>query len=88
MNRLLGTAGLIFMLLLAADTAWADSMRCDGHVIQGGGLDGPTQYEVLQKCGEPTYSQGDRWVYQREGEPTYILIFDANGVLAEVQEQR
>jgi hypothetical protein len=59
-----------------ASAASGGSIRCGGHLLTGEDRRGPTQYEVLKKCGEPTVRQSSIWIYDRPGRPKKILYFD------------
>ena len=51
--------------LLTTQTASAGSMKCGVHIIDEGGRTGPGMYEILKKCGEPTFREGRTWVYEK-----------------------
>ena len=70
--------------LLASQSAFAGSITCGVHKIQDAQRSGPGTYEVLKKCGEPTFRQGNTWVYERSG-VTYILVFRDNGALSTIR---
>jgi hypothetical protein len=53
--------------LSAVQSAQAASLNCGVHVIQEGELNSPTKYEVLKKCGEPKYREGNSWIYSKGG---------------------
>ncbi len=69
--------------LFTNQSAYAGSMNCGVHRIQDGGRVGPGMYEVLKKCGEPTFRQGNSWVYEKSGN-RYILVFKDSGVLSSI----
>jgi len=69
--------------LFANQSAFAGSMRCGVHSIQDSGRVGSGKYEVLKKCGEPTFRQGNSWVYKKSGN-SYILKFNDNGFLISI----
>jgi hypothetical protein len=73
-------AGLVF-----STQASASSVRCGVHLIQGGGRHGPTQFEVLRKCGEPRERRGNNWYYRMNGRK-FELRFDGNGILNTVKQ--
>lgn len=60
------------------------SLRCGPHLIQGGGRNGPSDFEVLRKCGEPSERMGHRWLY-RQGATKWELSFNGNGILLTVR---
>ncbi len=73
--------------LLHAPQVQAASFRCGNHLVLGGGRHGPTQYEVLRKCGEPTERRFSTWIYTRRG-TDWELNFSANGILRTVRQIR
>ncbi len=77
---------LVSTPVLAADL---DSFRCDGGIVHLGDPD----YELLNKCGQPSVREGYEgviWVYDRgpnqfnvrfyvqQGDVTYIQLMDTN----------
>jgi len=81
MKSLILTMSCTFALSIFTIPASADTMICGSHIIKDGQRSGPTKYEVLKKCGEPNEQGWDRWIYDKPGQPTYILKFNANGIL-------
>ena len=75
---------LTFVVL--SPVASASSMRCGSHLIQDGQRNGPTKYEVLKKCGQPSEQGWDTWIYERPGAPSYSLKFNASGNLATIRK--
>lgn len=80
---------LSFLLLFIGGHAFADdlndesSLRCESHIIDVG----TAQYEVKQKCGEPSgvEENGDLWVYNfGPGRFVYYLTF-LEGKLIRIQ---
>jgi hypothetical protein len=61
----------------------ASSFRCGVHLVQGGGRHGPSDFEVLRKCGEPSERRGHSWIYRRDNHK-WELRFSANGLLQRV----
>ena len=54
------------------------SMRCGGDIVNVG----DPEFVVLQKCGPPTYKQGDQWIYDRgPGSFLKIVVFGLGRVL-------
>ena len=81
-HRSLKKLVLTIVILLGGDLtaapAYAATMRC-GALLVGVG---DTEYEVLQKCGPPTYKQGDEWIYDRgPGSFLKIVVFGLGKVL-------
>lgn len=70
--------------LFTNQSAFAGSMSCGVHRIQDGGRVGPGKYEVLKKCGEPTFRQGNSWVYEKSGN-RHILVFNDSGALNSIK---
>lgn len=66
------------LLLFAIQTASAGSIQCGQSYIQDGERRPAGKYEVLKKCGEPTYRQGNVWIYERGG-TTKTITFDDSG---------
>ena len=66
------------LLLFAIQTASAGSIQCGQSYIQDGERRPPGKYEVLKKCGEPTYRQGNVWIYESGG-TTKTITFDDSG---------
>ncbi len=82
---LMGTV-LVALTLLAWQPLGAGSMRCGVHVVQDGGRSGPGKYEVLKKCGEPAFRQGNTWVYDSGGNLRKVLHFNDSGLLTRIQD--
>lgn len=61
-------------------------MKCGIHIIHDGGRYRPSKYEVLKKCGEPRFRQGNTWVYNTRRGTSRMLKFNHNGYLASMQE--
>lgn len=75
-------------LVLAAgfsQSANASSMRCGTHIISSGQANSPGQYEVLKRCGEPDYRQGNTWIYERSSSVTKQIRFDRDGRIIEIR---
>ena len=78
---------IVAALLLATGsmgTAVADdSMSCGTHIISSGQDDSPGMYEVLKRCGEPTYRQGNTWIYKKSG-LEHRIRFDTDGNILDI----
>jgi hypothetical protein len=75
------------MLLLAMgfmESATAGSMSCGTHVISSGQGNSPGQYEVLKRCGEPTFRQGNTWIYERSSSVARKIRFDSQGNILDI----
>ncbi len=64
--------------------ASAGSMRCGTHIISSGQGNSPGQYEVLKRCGEPTFRQGNTWVYEMSSSVSRKIRFDNNGKILDI----
>jgi len=77
-RRMLLLAALILGALCHARPASAASMRCGEDIVNVG----DPEFVVLQKCGPPTYKQGDQWIYDRgAGSFLKIVVFGLGKVL-------
>jgi hypothetical protein len=65
------------LLLMAATSAIADSMECNGNLVSSG----DSQSTVLENCGEPTSRNGDQWTYQVDGSLSKTVTFGGGVVL-------
>ena len=72
---------------LMFQSVYAGSMRCGSHIISDGGRSGPGTYEVLKRCGDPTFREGNSWVYER-GKKRYVIIFKGDGSISSVKGVR
>ena len=70
--------------ILVLQSVYAGSIRCGSHLISDGGRHGPGTYEVLKRCGEPTFRQGNTWVYEK-GKKRYVIIFDVRGQILSIE---
>ena len=84
MNKKFYLSVVVLASLLLSQLSVPGSIRCGNHVISDGGRNGPTQYEVLKKCGDPKYKDSLRWVYNKSG-AEYVLRFSSNGILVDVK---
>jgi hypothetical protein len=74
---LLGTSSL-------QPAAASGSMRCGTHIISSGQGNSPGQYEVLKRCGEPDFRQGDTWVYKKSSSVAGKIRFDRDGNIVSI----
>ncbi len=80
--RLLTIGAISFLLVVTAATVFAAGMRCGGKLV----AIGDTEYQVLRKCGEPSYKAANRWIYDR-GAGRFIKILKfGNGKLLFIEE--
>ncbi len=70
--------------MLMVQSVYAGSMKCGQHIISDGGRTGPGTYEVLKRCGEPTFRQGNTWVYERGEKRRVAVIFKDNGEISSI----
>ena len=84
-RTLVGIASLA-TLSLAWQPLSAGTIRCSGTIIQDGGRSGPGKYEVLKKCGEPAFRQGNTWVYERGGGRRKVVRFNDAGLLISIRD--
>ena len=81
----LAAQSVLMLILIAAQGASAGTLRCGVHLISDGGHYPPGKYEILKKCGEPTYREGNIWYYERSDRlSTRRLEFDRRGLLARI----
>lgn len=85
-KRTLGGIASAALMLFAWQPLSAGSMRCGGTIIQDGGRSGPGKYEVLKKCGEPAFRQGNTWVYESGGGRRKVFIFNDSGILNSIRD--
>ena len=71
--------------LLAIQPVSAGSMKCGVHIVEDGGRTGPGMYEVLKRCGEPTFREGRTWIYERGNKKRYIVVFKDSGDLSSIR---
>ena len=70
--------------MLMVQSVYAGSMKCGQHIISDGGRTGPGTYEVLKRCGEPTFRQGNTWVYERGEKRRVAVVFKDNGEISSI----
>ena len=68
---------------IVAAPSLAQEMRCGNHLIAGDQIHPLLKEQVLEKCGEPTSKDYNRWFYQQQGK---ILVFNDNGELDHIQD--
>ena len=77
--------GVLLLAMGFMEPATAASMRCGTHVISWGqGSSSPGQYEVLKRCGEPTFRQGNTWIYEKSSSVSRKIRFDNNGNILDI----
>ena len=85
MTKTFKFSGAVLLLALAfVEPAAAGSMSCGTHIISSGQGNSPGQYEVLKRCGEPTYRQGNTWIYEKSSSVSNKIRFDSNGMILDI----
>ena len=77
--------GAALLLACFMQPVSASSMRCGTHIISSGQGSSPGQYEVLKRCGEPTFRQGNTWIYELSSSVSRQIRFDNNGNILEIR---
>ena len=74
------------LLAATGSLAAADTMECYNGIIDSAASNPPDKQVVQRRCGEPREKrdQGNQWVYHKRPF-TYVLRFDENGVLIDIQ---
>ncbi len=90
MNKkwVLGGIASAVSILLAGQALGGGSMQCGVHLIHVGGRHNPSKYEILKKCGEPTFREGNTWVYDSGRGAARIVRFNRGGFVVNIQEGR
>lgn len=84
MSKLIVASVFLLSNLMVEPAFASGSMRCGTHIISGGGRNGADKYEVLKKCGEPTYRSGNIWTYEQSGGTTREVVFDQSGRVSRI----
>lgn len=79
----LGLFTVIATAALPFQPVHSGMITCGVHYIQDSTRTPPTKYEVLKKCGEPEYREGDTWVYKKGGREREITF--NNGKVASIR---
>ena len=82
----LGGIASAALMLPAGQALSGGSMQCGIHLIHVGGRHSPSKYEVLKKCGEPTFREGNTWVYETGHGSARIVKFNRGGFVVNIQE--
>jgi hypothetical protein len=86
MTKIFKFTGAVLVLAMAImEPAAASSMKCGTHIISSGQSNSPGQYEVLKRCGEPTFRQGNTWIYEKSSSVSKKIRFDRNGNIVDIQ---
>ncbi len=73
----------MFML----QSVYAGSIRCGQHTITDTSRHGGDMYEVLKRCGEPSFRQGNTWIYAK-GKVHGEIAFNNNGSIRIIKSSR
>ncbi len=85
MTKTFNFIGAVVLLSVAfMAPAVAGSMKCGTHIISSGQSNSPGMYEVLKRCGEPTFRQGNTWIYEKSSSVSRKIRFDRNGVILDI----
>ncbi|UCC55486.1 MAG: DUF2845 domain-containing protein [Gammaproteobacteria bacterium] len=76
-------AAISVLGLLALKPVYAGTLVCGNYMIQGSSRNPTTKYEILKKCGEPKFREGDTWVYERSG--TSMLVHFKSGQVTSIR---
>ena len=77
----LATTYLILMLgTLSMQQACADSLRCGTDLVDVG----DSEYDLLDKCGEPSAREGNKWVYDRGPDTLTMIVRVGEGVIQSI----
>lgn len=75
------------VILATAAPAAAGNFSCGQQLIREGELVGPFKEEVQRKCGAPSYTEGNVWVYERGQRFTTVLTFNSRGQLTSINRR-
>ncbi len=81
--KLIGMALVLSMGYM--EPAAATSMRCGTHIVTANTGTPVGQYEVLKRCGEPTFRQGNTWIYERSSSVSRRVRFNSNGEIVAIE---
>jgi hypothetical protein len=85
MTKTFNFIGTVVLLAVAfIQPATAGSMICGTHIISYGQNNSPGMYEVLKRCGEPTFRQGNTWIYEKSSSVSNRIRFDRNGIILDI----
>ena len=84
-KRTLGGLASAALLLLAWQPLSAGSLRCSNTIISDAGRSGPGKSEILKKWGEPTFRQGNTWVYDQGNNRRKVVRFNDSGIIISIR---
>jgi hypothetical protein len=79
--RFLGVWAVVILTSTLASATDISSMSCGTEIV----VLGDSQNDVLQKCGEPSYTLSDSWVYETgldSSKRTVVIHFGGDDVFA------
>ena len=80
----LATTFLMLLLgTLAMHQACADSLRCGTKLVDVGA----SVYELLDRCGEPSAREGNRWIYDRGPGELKMIVRVGEGVVQSIHTE-
>ena len=85
-KRTIGGIASVALMWLSWQPLNAGTIRCGGTIIADSGRSGPGKYEVLRKCGEPAFRQGNTWVYDRGSGRRKVVRFNDSGLLLSIRD--
>jgi hypothetical protein len=77
---------VVMMVVFFATPLFADEileLQCGTEIIERDA----SEAEVLEKCGEPTYKEGNQWIYDRGETEKLIIVYIIDGRVAYMEEQ-
>jgi hypothetical protein len=80
----LATTFLIFLLgTLTMHQASSDSLKCGNKLVDVG----DSEYELLDRCGEPSAREGNMWFYDRGPDEQTMIVRVSEGVVRSIQTE-
>lgn len=81
--QLVRIGAALLLQLLAVGIVFAD-----GHLPCETASVGDSEQNILEKCGEPSFIEGDAWTYDRGGvEKRYRVLNFENGKVAAIEDK-
>ena len=74
---------MLLLGTLAMHQACADSLRCGTKLVDVG----DSVYELLDRCGEPSAREGNRWIYDRGPEKLKMIVRVGEGVVQSIHTE-
>ncbi|QBQ55911.1 DUF2845 domain-containing protein [Nitrosococcus wardiae] len=76
---------LIFAGLFATSIHAGTSVRCGKWILESGV--GTSNYTVLRKCGEPTFKDSNRWIYDTDSRKLIKILHFHGGKLEFIRDE-